>query len=90
MEVFSSTIMQFGMLVKKNGEDLHESSKIINSKTDLDIFIETNKSMQPFVEKEKFEVFDENIHGRKKNTDQDLYNSMHSQSSDSAKNPYSG
>lgn len=69
MTKFSSTVMQFGMLVKKNGEDLHESSKIINSQTDLEIFIETNKSTSPFIQKEQFEVFDENVHGRKKTND---------------------
>lgn len=35
-------------------------------------------------------MYDETIHGRKKTSEQDLYNSMHSQSSDSSKNPYSG
>lgn len=69
MEKFSSTVMQFGLLVKNNGEELYLNSKIINSQTDVEIFIETNKSPQPFVEKELFEVFDETIHARKKNND---------------------
>lgn len=67
MEKFSSTVMQFGLLVKNNGEDLYLNSKIINSQTDVEIFIETNKSPQPFVEREIFEVYEESVHGKKKN-----------------------
>jgi len=29
----------------------------------MDIFIETNRSPDPFVQRETFEVYDENIHG---------------------------
>ena len=29
----------------------------------MDIFIETNRSPEPFVQRETFEVYDEKIHG---------------------------
>lgn len=49
LEKFSSLNMQFGMLIKKNGDELNQNSLIINSQTDMEIFIETNKSPVPFV-----------------------------------------
>lgn len=32
----------------------------------MEIFIETNKSPVPYVQKETFEVYDETVHGGKK------------------------
>lgn len=89
MEGFSSLIMQFGQLIKKNGEDLNQNSKIINSQTDLEIFIETNKSPTPYVQRESFEVYDENVHGSKKWEPVDRQGSITSQGSESGSNPYS-
>lgn len=64
MEKFSSLNMQFGMLIKKNGDELNQNSNIINSQTDMEIFIETNKSPVPYIQRETFEVYDENVHGK--------------------------
>lgn len=87
MERFSSLIVQFGVLIKKNGDELNQNSKIINSQTDMEIFIETNKSPVPYVQQETFEVYDESVHGGKKWDSADRLGS--SQGSESANNPYS-
>ena len=89
MEKFSSLIMQFGMLIKKNGDELNQNSKIINSQTDLEIFIETNKSPVPYVQRETFEAFDESLHGGKKLDASDRQGSATSGGSEQANNPSS-
>ena len=58
------TMQKFAQIVGKVGEDLcdqcmtmHDASQMINSATDIKIFIEYNKSTNLVVAKEKFQEF---------------------------------
>lgn len=65
MESFSRSILRFGDEMTRNGEEMKQGANVVDVKTDLEIFIQQNKTEQPFVTREVQVVYDEAVHGHK-------------------------
>ena len=71
---------KFGQGINLQTEDLSQSLKQVDASTDIQIFIESNKSLNDFVHKETLIVYDESTHMTTR------HNSQASTASDT--NPY--
>ena len=61
LQKFAMIMEQLGKVFKQSGAELSDASEVINSETDMKIFIEHHKSTNMVVNKERFLPYDDNM-----------------------------